>query len=84
MCSARSMSSSDVICDAYLFFYFIFPPLLLYYMKSKFHIVFQDCFENCCCSVAKSCPALCDRMDFRTPGFRVLYYILDFAQTHVC
>ena len=37
----------------------------------------------CCCSVAKSCPALCDPMDCSTPGFPVLHYLLEFAQTHV-
>ena len=38
----------------------------------------------CCCSVAKSCPTLCDLMDCSTPGFPVLHYLLEFAQTHVC
>ena len=28
----------------------------------------------CCCSVAQSCPALCDPMDCSTPGFPVLHY----------
>ena len=35
------------------------------------------------CSVAKSCPVLCDPMDQSTPGFPVLHYLLEFAQTHV-
>ena len=35
------------------------------------------------CSVTKSCPVLCDPMDFSTPGFPVLCYLLEFAQTHV-
>ena len=37
----------------------------------------------CCCSVANSCPALCDPMDCSTPGFPVLHYLPEFAQTHV-
>ena len=37
----------------------------------------------CCCSVAKSCPTLCDPMDCSTPGFPVLHYLPEFAQTHV-
>ena len=37
----------------------------------------------CCCSVAKSSPALCDPMDCSTPGFFVLHYLLGFAQTRV-
>ena len=36
-----------------------------------------------CCSVAQSCPTLCDLMDCSTPGFPVLHYLLEFVQTHV-
>ena len=36
-----------------------------------------------CCSVAQSCPALCNPMDCSTPGFPVFHYLLEFAQTHV-
>ena len=35
-----------------------------------------------CCSVAKSCPSLCDPMDCNTPGFPVLYYLPEFAHVH--
>ena len=38
----------------------------------------------CCCSVAQSCLTLCNCMDFSTPAFPVLHYLLEFAQTHVC
>ena len=34
-------------------------------------------------SVAQSCPALCDPMDCRTPGFPVHHQLLEFAQIHV-
>ena len=37
----------------------------------------------CCCSVAKSCPTLCDPMDCSTPGFPIFHYLPEFAQTHV-
>ena len=37
----------------------------------------------CYCSVAKSCPTLCDLMDCSTPGFPVLHYLPEFAQIHV-
>ena len=38
----------------------------------------------CCCSwVIKSCPTLCDSMDYRMPGFPVLHYFPEFAQTYV-
>ena len=36
-----------------------------------------------CCSVIQSCPALCDSMDCKTPGFPLLHRILEFAQTRV-
>ena len=39
-----------------------------------------DC---CCCSLAKSCPTLCDPMDWSAPGFPVLHYLLEFAQIPV-
>ena len=35
------------------------------------------------CSVAKSCPTLCNPMDCSIPGFLVLHYLLVFAQIHV-
>ena len=34
----------------------------------------------CYCLVAKLCPTLCHPMDCSTPGFPVLYYLLEFAQ----
>ena len=57
-----------------------------------------DCFErnfisnysrsvliefSCCCSVTQSCLTLCNPMDCSMPGFSVLYYLPEFAQTHV-
>ena len=36
-----------------------------------------------CCSVAKSCLILCDPMDCSKPGFSVLHFLSEFAQTHV-
>ena len=36
-----------------------------------------------CCSVAKSCPTLCDPTDRSTPGFPVLHCLPELAQTHV-
>ena len=34
-------------------------------------------------SVAQSCLTLCNPMDCRTPGFPVLHYLPELAQTHV-
>ena len=36
-----------------------------------------------CCSFPKSCPALCDPMDWSTPGCPVLHCLPEFAQMHV-
>ena len=38
---------------------------------------------TCSCLVTKSCVSLCDPMNFSTPGFPVLHYLLEFGQTHV-
>ena len=35
------------------------------------------------CSGAQLCPTLCDPMDCNMPGFPVLPYLPEFAQTHV-
>ena len=35
------------------------------------------------CVVAKSCPTFCDPKNCSTPGFPVLHYLPEFAQTHV-
>ena len=35
------------------------------------------------CSVTQSCPTLYDPMEYSTPGFPVLYHLLELAQTHV-
>ena len=37
----------------------------------------------CCFSVARSCPPLCDTIYFSMPGFSVLHYLPELAQTHV-
>ena len=36
-----------------------------------------------CCSVTQLCLTLCDPLDCSTPGFSVLHYLPEFAQTHV-
>ena len=39
--------------------------------------------HSCCCSVAQSCPVLCNTMDCSTSGFYVLHHLPEFAQTQV-
>ena len=36
------------------------------------------------CSVAQSCPTVCDTMDCSTPGLPVHHQLLELTQTHVC
>ena len=44
----------------------------------------RDILYLCCCGlVAKSCPTSHDPMDCSVPGFPILHYLLEFAQTHV-
>ena len=45
----------------------------------KSHLIFMCCS----CSVAQSCPTLCDPMDCSTPGCPVLHHLPELAQTHV-
>ena len=37
--------------------------------------------KGSCCSVTQLCPTLCNPMDCSMPGFPVLHYLLEFAQT---
>ena len=45
--------------------------------------MFSKCRSCCWCSVDKLGLTLCDLMNCSTPGFTVLHYLPDFAQTHV-
>ena len=40
-------------------------------------------YMYCCCSVAKLHLTFCNPMDCSTPGFPVLHFLPEFAQTHV-
>ena len=60
-----------------------FPPVFilakrifssLFYFKQDISLVLWKV-----CSVAKSCPTLCNLMDCTTPGFPVLHYLSEFA-----
>ena len=63
-----------------IIFLITFNPLLTAGMESSQATTIH--FLSCC-SVAKSCPTLCSPMDCSTPGFSVLHYLPEFAQTHV-
>ena len=55
--------------------------LLLRKSPESYKIIIS--FVSFSCSVARSCPILCELMDCITPGFPVLHYLSEFAQTHV-
>ena len=63
-------------------------PFLFFLIEQKSgiqHIIYfvsRKDFKNCC-SIAKPCLTLCNPMDCSMPGFPVLHYLLEFAQTHV-
>ena len=38
---------------------------------------------HCCCLVTKLCLTLCNPMDGSTPGFPILHYLPELAQTNV-
>ena len=46
-------------------------------------IAFSKELSSDCYSVAPSCPTLCSHVDCSMPGFPVLYYLPEFAQTNV-
>ena len=52
--------------------------LQLPFRKAKLVLVASHCY-----SVTTSCLTLCDPMDCSLPGFPVLHYLLELAQTHV-
>ena len=46
-------------------------------------LILMVILRRCCYSVAKLCPTLCDSMDCSMPGFPVLHYLPECAQTPV-
>ena len=48
----------------------------------RYNYYYTPTRNYCCCSVAQSCPTLCDLVDCSTPGFHIVHYIPEFAQTH--
>ena len=62
----------------------LFHTLLIFTHSSLSGSSFLTSFVwFCCCSVAQSCPTLCNPMDCSMPGFPVFNYLPEFAQTHV-
>ena len=62
-----------------------YKPLHYRFLKGQHHTYYICICDKmyCCCSVAHSCPTLCNPMDCSMPGFPVIHYLPEFAQTHV-
>ena len=58
------------------------PGLQIAAFPQCLHMIEKENKFSCCCSIAQSCPTLCDPMDCSTPGFPVHHQLLKFAQTH--
>ena len=61
----------------------VFWRAYLWRVKGKWNSWRKSVPSCVLCSVAKSCPTLCDSMDCSKPGFPVLHHLPEFAQTHV-
>ena len=57
--------------------------IILYNICNCYQLIFYYKNGCCCFSVAQLCPTLYNPMDCRMPGFLVLHYLSEFAQTHV-
>ena len=65
-----------MVCVCYNHFLKIWKVALFFFP------IFLHWLCELCCSVAQSCPTLCDPMDCSTPGFPVLHQLPELAQTH--
>ena len=72
----------NIKANQYLKYYLVFQNKDLQ-KWSQIFLLEKSLELFCCCSVAESCPTLCNCMNCRMPGFPVLHYIPEFAQTHV-
>ena len=75
----RTQRESEFSSESFSIHYSRQPPLLNWVL-GKSQLACEHSYL--CCSVTK-CPTLCDPTDCSTPGFPVLYYLPEFAQTHV-
>ena len=56
---------------------------VLGFRKVELKVEFLCSVPSYCYLVSRLGPALCDPVDCSTPGFLVLHYLPEFAQTHV-
>ena len=70
--------SRSLTCKQIILFDMRFPTYIKLSVKFQYSSGWY-----CHCSVAKSCPTLCDPIYCSMPDFPVLHYLLEFAQIHV-
>ena len=56
---------------------------ILYQLRHDRSQIISNTLSCCCCSVAESCPTLCDSIGCSMPSFPVLPYLPEFTQIHV-
>ena len=59
------------------------PMVVVLFFKEIRILMILSLWYKCCCSVAQSCPTVCDPMDCSTPGLPVHHQLPEFTQTHV-
>ena len=74
-------SNHLILCCSFLLLPSVFPSIRVFSSELA-GIIFKTCC-CCSCSVAQSCPTLCDPMDCSSPGFPVHHQLLKLAQTYV-
>jgi len=62
---------------------YINHSMAVWHLKQIRKVKKLDKWVSCCCSIAKSGLIPCDLIDCSTPGFPVIHYLPEFAQTHV-
>ena len=64
----------------------MFTYICIYIYTCTYIYPYTHIYEDkyiCCCLGAHSCPTLCDPMHCSMPGFPVLHYLLELAESHV-
>ena len=56
---------------------------VLFFLSKMYQNLWNSASKNIRAVVVQSCPTLCDPMNCSTPGFLVLHYLPELAQTHV-
>ena len=79
-----------LLCDLSSPLFYEGPIDSISYLIPKFHRTISNSslwgsfyLLCCCCSVPKSCSALCNPMNSSTPGFSVLHHLPEFAHIHI-